>query len=382
MDRAAGGVLRWICLLVVLLVFGCKSESKTPPTPDEQPRVQETPVEEGVEIDDIAIGSEHLCVLADGRVYCAGDQTDPLTFRLAAATEWRPIEMPEKVVAIASSNLRTCAVTESKKLACWGGYNHLPRRVEAVENVEDASVFGRYKVVSRDGGIISYDNAYAIRRDGEVVRIIGESGQPMSLEKKDVVKWDSVDYLCDDCEHFGYWVTLDGSGAVEWGQIRAEDGDKYPSLATLVSEASDISMSELEEAWNLAIFAIVEGRLKAFSLPGRGASKEGAKELEIEGPDDVERVDGQCAKDREGSVWCFHHREGEKLVFVRAFDGPVEKFAVEKNRVCAKIDAIECVERASVIQPDGAEIQYVKAVEPIPLHLPREAAPGRSDAAD
>ena len=365
----------WV-LAASLAVVGCKEDTPAPAVEVKKDEVVErTDADFRPAIDDLALGSEHLCALSHGRVFCAGDQTDPRGATLAAATEWKAIEMPETVVSIASSNLRTCAVTETGKLACWGGYNQLPRRVEAVENVADVSVFGRWKLMSQDGGIVSYDNTYAIRHDGKVVRIIGESGQPLELDLEDIASWSSVDYLCDDCEHFGYWLVRHRDGAVEWGEIRADDGDRYPSKGTLVEGASQATIAHLGESWALAFLAVVDEKPVAYSTD--------AEALEVKGPEKVDAVDGLCYRALDQTLWCYLETAGSTLEFVQPFgEQKAGEFVVEKGRVCAHFDAIECRERASVVADDEDSIRYLKVIEPIPPRFDLSQPVGRSSDAD
>lgn len=365
--------LRCLLVLGLLVVAGCESKKKEP-APEPVKKAAEVEPAKKPLIEDMALGSEHLCVLADGEVWCAGDQTDPTASKLAAATEWRLVETPDKVTSISSSNLRTCAVTEAGKLACWGGYNNLPRRIEAVENVEDVLVYGAWQLVNRQGGIISYDNAFAIHRDGGVTRVIGESGEPRKLDVENVEEWVSVDYVCDDCEKFGYWAARHESGAVEWGEIRSGD-EKYPSLGNLFEAASDIAMAHLGDPWGLAVLAVVDGKLRA-----RTTQKE---ERKIDGPDSVKSVEGLCALSSEDHVWCFLEKDGPILKFTMPFgERKTSSFVAEKKRVCAIFDEIECRDRATIVGENGDAVQYVKVTEPIPLKFEKPTPAGRSSDAN
>jgi len=347
----------------VFAVWACDSKAQNQVVePRAEPDVQIASIPiRADEVDDMAVGSDHLCVLVEGDVYCVGDQTSPTKKRLAAATEWTEIELPGSAVAISSSNLRACAVTESGKLACWGGYNHLPARIEVVEDVADVEVYGDWRMVNRFGGIVSWDDEFAIKRDGSVVRIIGESGEPVRLEGIDeIVKWQSVDSLCDDCEDSGYWVTLDRSGAVEWGEIRADGERRHSKLGVLTQGASDVAIAHYRQPREFGIHVVREGELMIFDPRKRRIEHD----LDVK----VSRVEGRCALDVDRVLHCVREVDGDSVVFDRPFgEREVRRFEAEKDRFCAWIDQIECMRVASVESKDNGEFEFVRLADSFPL---------------
>jgi len=139
------------------------------------------------DIEDLAIGYRHICMLASGRVSCWGDNR---VGQLGRSLDSRPpnngwVDLPQQVVSLASAGDQTCAVLAEGGVVCWGGgisgdpdaYKIIP----APRNVHDAVAIRMSSsmacVLSRTGAIHCWEPTLSWGlQGGRIVDLVAAHG--------------------------------------------------------------------------------------------------------------------------------------------------------------------------------------------------------------
>lgn len=242
----------------------------------------------------VAAGRSHVCALSEGRrVYCWGDNVDgQVGVKKSTRTEQEPREvaLEGRAASLALGDNHSCAILEEGAVWCWGSNSH--------RQVGFAGYYTQHDPLpAKISGL-----------DGATQIVAGSRFTCVLLSDLGVRCWGEND-------HFQL-----GAGPYE------ESQSPNHLQVVRVPEARHITAGT-----NHACALLFDGRVRCWGANGYGQLGDGTYEprhmaVDVLGLDDVVELSaGQshtCARRRDGTIWCWGSNHAEQLGRVTAPEAP------------------------------------------------------------